>query len=132
MKSGKTSAMSTATGAVCGLVAITPASGYVGPMASIAIGILAGVVACAALLFRAKRTRIDDTLDVWAAHGMGGVTGAVFTGFIAEKAINGAGANGLVFGNPGQALIQIVVVAVTMAYAFGVTLPLFRLLKPLV
>jgi ammonium transporter, Amt family len=131
VESGKPSAMATATGAVCGLVAITPASGFVGPMASIAIGILAGVVTYAALLFRSKRTRIDDTLDVWAAHGMGGVTGAVLTGVFAEKAINGAGANGLLFGNPGQALVQIVAVAVTVVYAFGVTLLLFRLLKPL-
>jgi len=105
-ETGKPSAMATATGAVCGLVAITPASGFVGPMASIAIGVIAGVVTYLMLLFRGKKTRIDDTLDVWAAHGMGGVAGAILTGIFAERAINSAGGNGLLFGNPRQLLIS--------------------------
>ena len=117
----KPSAMATGTGAVCGLVAITPASGFVGPMASIAIGIIAGVVTYLLLLFRSKRTRVDDTLDVWAAHGMGGVVGAILTGVFAEKVINSAGANGLLFGNPMQLMTQILAVGVTIVYAFGMT-----------
>ena len=86
----KPSALATAIGAVCGLIAITPASGYVGPMASIAIGTIAGLVTYLALHLRSKYLPIDDTLDVWAAHGMGGVTGVILTGVFAEKAINGA------------------------------------------
>ncbi len=127
-ETGKPSAMGTATGAVCGLVAITPASGFVGPMASIAIGLVAGVVTYVMLLFRSKKTRIDDTLDVWAAHGMGGVTGAILTGIFAERAINGAGNNGLLFGNPAQLGVQLLAVAVTLTYAFVVT---FLMLKAL-
>ncbi len=127
----KPSAMATATGAVCGLVAITPASGFVGPIASIAIGVIAGVVTYLMLLIRSKRTRIDDTLDVWAAHGMGGVTGAILTGIFAEKAINSAGNNGLLFGNPGQLWTQVLAVAVTLTYSFVMTFILLKLLTPL-
>jgi len=127
-ETGKPIAMATATGAVCGLVAITPASGYVGPMGSMAIGIIAGVVTYLMLLLRAKNTRIDDTLDVWAAHGMGGVTGAILTGVFAEKAINGAGANGLLFGNLAQLGVQVLAVAVTLTYAFAATYLLLKLL----
>ncbi len=127
----KPSAMATATGAVCGLVAITPASGFVGPIASIAIGIIAGVVTYLMLLLRSKKTTIDDTLDVWAAHGMGGVTGAILTGVFAEKAINSAGNNGLLFGNPSQLLVQILAVSVTLVFSFVMTFILLKLLTPL-
>lgn len=127
----KPSAMATATGAVCGLVAITPASGFVGPIASIAIGVIAGIVTYLMLLFRNKKTRIDDTLDVWAAHGMGGLTGAILTGVFAETAINSAGHNGLLFGNPSQLWTQVLAVAVTLSYSFVVTFILLKLLRPL-
>ncbi len=130
-ETGKPSAMATATGAVCGLVAITPASGFVGPMASIAIGVIAGVVTYVMLLLRSRKLRVDDSLDVWAAHGMGGLVGAILTGVFAEKAINAAGANGLLFGNPGQLWVQIVAVVASLAYAFLMTLLILRLLKPL-
>jgi ammonium transporter, Amt family len=96
----KPSALATATGAVCGLAAITPASGFVGPIASIAIGVIAGLVTYLVLHLRSKYMHIDDTLDVWAAHGMGGVTGIILTGVFAEQAINSTG-KGLLFGNPG-------------------------------
>ncbi len=118
---GKPSAMGAATGAVCGLVAITPASGFVGPVAAIAIGIIAGVVTYAAVYLRAKRMKVDDTLDVWAAHGIGGLTGAILTGFFAEKVINGAGANGLLFGNPALLWTQIIAVAAVAVYSFLAT-----------
>jgi Amt family ammonium transporter len=127
----KPSAMATATGAVCGLVAITPASGFVGPIASISIGIIAGVVTYLMLLLRSKRTKIDDTLDVWAAHGMGGVVGAILTGIFAEKIINSAGNNGLLFGNPAQLWTQILAVVVTLTYSFVVTFILLKILTPL-
>jgi Amt family ammonium transporter len=127
----KPSAMATATGAVIGLVAITPASGFVGPMASIAIGVIAGVVTYLALFLRSKRTRIDDTLDVWAAHGMGGVVGALLTGVFAETAINAAGHDGALFGNIGQLGIQALAVLVSLSYSFVVTFILLKLLTPL-
>ncbi len=125
----KPSAMATATGAVCGLVAITPASGFVGPISSIAIGVIAGVVTYLALYIRSKKITIDDTLDVWAAHGIGGLTGAVLTGVFAEKAINPAGNNGLLFGNPNQLLIQILAVAATGIYSFLMTYLILKLLS---
>jgi len=111
------------------LVAITPASGFVGPISSIAIGIFAGVVTYLSLSFRSLHARIDDTLDVWAAHGMGGVTGAILTGVFAEKAINSVGSNGLLFGNPGQVLLQILAVLVVAAYSFVGTYVILKLVK---
>ena len=129
MQNGRPSALATATGAVCGLVVITPASGFVGPMSSIAIGVIGGLVTYLMLFVRTRMTQIDDTLDVWAAHGMGGLTGALLTGVFAEQAINSAGANGLLFGNPHQLLVQLLTVTVTVAYAFGVTFLLLKLLS---
>lgn len=127
----KPSAMATATGAVCGLVAITPASGYVGPVASIAIGLIAGLVTYLMLFLRSKKMPVDDTLDVWAAHGMGGLIGAILTGVFAEKAINSLGNNGLLFGNPGQLGVQLLAVAVSATFAFVLTFILLKLLTPL-
>ena len=124
----KPSAMAAAIGAVCGLVAITPASGYVGPVASIAIGVLAGVVTYLAVHLRGKKIRIDDTLDVWAGHGIGGLTGALLTGVFAEKAINSAGANGLLFGNPHQLWVQFIAVASAGIYAFAATWVILKVL----
>ncbi len=117
----KPSAMAAAIGAVCGLVAITPASGYVGPVAAIAIGILGGAVTYLAVYFRSRRIRIDDSLDVWAGHGIGGLTGAILTGVFAEKAINAAGNNGLLFGDPHQLWVQIIAVAAVGVYSFVAT-----------
>jgi ammonium transporter, Amt family len=129
VQNGRPSALAAVTGAVCGLVAITPASGFVGPMSSIAIGVLGGLVTYLMLLLRTKRMQVDDTLDVWAAHGMGGLTGALLTGVFAEKVINSAGANGLLFGNPGQLLVQILAVVATAAYSFVLTFLLLKLLS---
>lgn len=124
----KPSAMAAATGAVCGLVAITPASGFVGPIASLAIGIIAGVVTYGVVYIRTKKIKIDDTLDVWAAHGIGGLTGAVLTGFFAEKIINPAGNNGLLFGNPHQLLVQVYAVLAVALYSFVATWLILKLL----
>src|SRR5437762_10289315 len=129
VQNGRPSALATATGAVCGLVAITPASGFVGPLSSIAIGVIGGLVTYLMLLLRTKKMEIDDTLDVWAAHGMGGLTGALLTGVFAEKVINSAGANGLLFGNPQQLLVQIIAVAATVTYSFVVTFLLLKILS---
>jgi Amt family ammonium transporter len=127
-ENGKPSAMAAAIGAVCGLVAITPASGFVGPIASIAIGVLGGATTYLAVHLRGKKIRIDDSLDVWAGHGIGGLTGAILTGVFAEKAINSAGNNGLLFGNPHQFLVQIVAVVAVGIYSFVATWVILKVL----
>ena len=125
----KPSAMAAAIGAVCGLVAITPASGYVGPVAAIAIGILGGAVTYLAVHIRGKSIRIDDSLDVWAGHGVGGLMGALLTGVFAEKAINAAGNNGALFGNPDQLLVQLIAVAAVGIYSFVATYIILKVLS---
>ena len=129
LQNGRPSALATATGAVCGLVVITPASGFVGPMSSIAIGVIGGLVTYLMLVLRNKLMNVDDTLDVWAAHGMGGVTGALLTGIFAEVAINSVGQNGLLFGNPGQFGIQAIAVLATAGYSFVATFILLKVLS---
>ncbi|MCX5749929.1 MAG: ammonium transporter [Candidatus Saganbacteria bacterium] len=114
------SALGLATGAVVGLVAITPASGYVSPLSSIIIGSAAAIISYYAILIRMK-SNLDDSLDVFACHGMGGITGALMTGLFAEKVINPAGANGLFFGNPHQFYIQLFTVVVVAVFAFTVS-----------
>ena len=126
---GKPTATGTAIGAVCGLVAITPASGFVGPLAAIAIGLIAGLVSNLVSNWRLERTKLDDTLDVFACHGVSGVWGALATGIFASTAINAAGANGLLFGNPGQIWIQIVAILASAAFAFIGSLILFKIIK---
>jgi ammonium transporter, Amt family len=114
-----------ATGMVVGLVAITPAAGFVGPMAAIALGGIAALPSYYALLWRA-RTRLDDSLDVVAAHGVGGTVGALLTGVFASKAWNGT-VDGLLYGNPGQLGIQAVAVLAAIAYSAVGTLVLLKL-----
>ena len=114
---GKPTVLGAASGAVAGLVAITPASGFVGPVSSIIIGGIAGVVCFSACNLK-PRLGYDDSLDVIGVHCVGGTTGAILTGIFASKAVNPAGADGLLFGNPGQLVIQIVAVAVSLVYCF--------------
>src|SRR5262249_46327846 len=114
---GKPTVLGAASGAVAGLVAITPASGFVGPVSSIIIGGIAGVVCFSACNFKA-RLGYDDSLDVVGVHCVGGTTGALLTGLFASKAVNPAGADGLFFGNPQQLGIQIVAVTVSLLYCF--------------
>lgn len=115
---GKPSAVGLAVGAVCGLVAITPASGYVGVPASILIGLLAGVLSNRVANWRASRLRFDDTLDVFACHGVSGIWGSIAAGLFASAAVNPSGPNGLFFGNPMQFVSQIEAVVVVGAFAF--------------
>ncbi|MCX9009602.1 MAG: ammonium transporter [Candidatus Methanoperedens sp.] len=121
------SVLGTATGAVVGLVAITPASGFVTPLAAIVIGAVAAVISYYAMLFRSKQN-VDDSLDVWACHGLGGTWGAIATGIFATVAVNSAGANGLLYGNPGQFVTQIIAVGVTWVYAFVMTVILAKVI----
>ena len=114
---GKPSALGAASGAVAGLVAITPASGFVGPISSIWIGIGAGVLCYTAVMLK-PLFGYDDALDAVGVHGIGGTWGALATGLFASKAVNSAGADGLFFGNPAQLGIQAMAVVVTMVFVF--------------
>ncbi len=117
---GKPTALGVASGAVAGLVAITPGSGFVGPMASVVIGLVAGGLCYAAINLKTK-LGYDDSLDVVGVHGVGGTWGALATGLFASKLINSAGADGLFFGNPGQLGTQAISVVVAWVYSFIVT-----------
>ena len=123
------SALGAATGAVAGLVAITPACGYVNPIAAVPIGAVSSVVGYYCILLRTKKMRrVDESLDVWAVHGMGGVWGAIATGIFATLSVNPAGANGLIAGHGAQVLKQIAAVATIAIFAFGVTWTLAKLI----
>ena len=113
---GKPTVLGAASGAVAGLVAITPASGYVGPVSAIVIGALAGFLCYTACNVKA-RLGYDDALDVVGVHGVGGTWGALATGLFASKVVNEAGADGLLFGNPGQLWTQVVAVLATFVTA---------------
>ena len=113
---GKPSAAGIAIGAVVGLVAITPAAGFVSVPAAMIIGLAAGVISNLVANWRAGRSRIDDSLDVFACHGVGGLWGSIATGIFASAAIGGV--NGLVFGNPGQLVSQLAAIAVVVPFAF--------------
>ena len=110
---GKPTVLGAASGAVAGLVAITPAAGFVTPMASIVIGAVAGVICYSACNLKSK-LGYDDSLDVVGVHGVGGTWGALATGIFATKLVNEAGGDGLLYGNPKQLWIQFVAVAVTL------------------
>ena len=128
----KATAIGAATAIVVGLVAITPAAGFISPMSAIILGGIAAVPSYYGLILRA-RTRLDDSLDVVAAHGVGGTVGALLTGVFAEKAWNGT-ADGLLFGNPGQLGIQALAVGAAIVYsgaASFVLLKLVNLVSPL-
>jgi Amt family ammonium transporter len=128
---GKPTVLGAASGAVAGLVAITPASGFVGPMASIIIGGLAGLLCYSACNIKSK-LGYDDSLDVVGVHGVGGTWGALATGLFASKAVNDAGGNGLFYGNPGQLWTQIVAVAATYALAIVGTAIILKVVDLLV
>lgn len=126
IRSGKPTALGAASGAVAGLVAITPASGFVGPLSSIVIGIGAGVICYTAVMLKGK-LGYDDALDAFGIHGVGGSWGAIATGLFASKAINPAGADGLFFGNPGQLGIQAAAVLASWVFAFVGTYIILKL-----
>lgn len=115
LRTGKSTAVGMATAIVVGLVAITPAAGFVAPISAVILGGLAAVPSYYALLWRA-RTRLDDSLDVFAAHGVGGISGALLTGVFAQQSWNGV-ADGLLFGNPQQLVVQAIAVLAVMAYS---------------
>lgn len=124
MRHGRPSVMGAGCGAVAGLVGITPAAGFVGPAAAIVIGFGAGVLCFFAVDLLKHRARLDDALDVFAVHGVGGIWGALATGLFADAAIGGT--DGLFFGNPEQLWIQTVAVVAAAAFAAAMT---FLILK---
>ena len=128
---GKPTVLGAASGAVAGLVAITPASGFVGPLSAIVVGGVAGVVCFAACNLK-PRLGYDDSLDVVGVHCVGGVIGALLTGLFASKAVNPAGADGLFFGNPAQLGIQAAAVAVTLVFCFVGALVLLKVVDAVV
>lgn len=124
---GKPTAVGFATGAVAGLVGITPAAGFVTPIGALLIGSITAFICFLAVNFKA-RIHFDDTLDVCSIHGVGGTMGAILTGVFATKAVNPVGANGLLFGNPSQVLIQLTAVMVAYGVAAVGTFVILKVL----
>lgn len=123
---GKPTALGAASGGVAGLVAITPAAGFVGPVAALVIGLIGGALCCLALKLK-TRFGYDDALDVVAVHGVGGFWGALATGLFATKAVNPGGADGLFYGNPQQFWIQLVGAVVVIVFSLIVSAILLKL-----
>ena len=121
------SVLGVATGAVAGLATVTPAAGFIQPIIGIPIGIAASLIGFYCMAFRSKKTRIDESLDVWAVHGMGGTFGTLAVGFFASLAINPAGRNGLFYRHGAQVLIQLAGIAAVWAFAFAMTWGLGKL-----
>ena len=125
-RTGRPTAVGCATAIVVGLVAITPAAGFVSPMNALLLGGIAAVPSYFALIFRAK-TSLDDSLDVVAAHGVGGTVGALLTGVFADQSLNGL-FNGALYGNPGQVIIQVAAIAAAMVYSGGMSFVLLKVI----
>jgi ammonium transporter, Amt family len=124
---GKPTALGVASGLVAGLVAITPAAGYVAPWAAIVLGVVAGFVCYGGVLLKG-RFGYDDSLDAFGVHGVGGLAGALLTGVFAQKALNDAGADGALYGNVRQLGVQALACAATGLYAVAVTYGILRLI----
>jgi Amt family ammonium transporter len=124
---GKPTALGVASGLVAGLVAITPACGYVAPWAAVVIGLVASCVCYVAVQAKYKYG-YDDSLDAFGVHGVGGLTGALLTGVFAQKVLNDAGNDGLLFGNPHQLVVQVLASLATGLYAALVTWGLLKLI----
>ena len=128
LRTGKVTAVGAATGAVVGLVGITPAAGFVTPMAAIAIGLICACISYGAIQIR-SRSKLDDSLDVFSCHGLGGAAGALLTGVFATKLANPAGADGLLAGNPGQMVTQLIAVGAAIALSVVGTVVIMTIVK---
>ena len=128
IKGKKPSVLAFCIGAVVGLVAITPAAGYVGIPQSMIIGLVAALVSNIAIAIKQKST-LDDTLDVFPCHGLGGMVGMLLTGVFASTAVNGAGPNGLFYGNPGFFFTQLKAMSIVVAYSFAVSWAIFKVIN---
>jgi len=127
LRNGKPTMFGTASGVVAGLVAITPAAGYVSVMPAIVIGLLVSIFCFTAVSIIKPKLGYDDSLDAFGVHCIGGIWGALATGLFASRAVNPNGADGLFFGNPKQFLIQVLAVLVTLAYTFTATFIIYKL-----
>lgn len=132
MARGKPSVLGIVSGAVAGLVAITPASGFVNPVGGLVIGIVAGVVCFWAATSLKRAMGYDDSLDAFGVHGVGGLTGAILTGVFAVQAIGGEGKKGLIDGNPGQVLTQLWGCLVTIAWCAIATFVILKVIDAMI
>jgi Amt family ammonium transporter len=124
----KPSVLGFCIGSVVGLVAITPAAGFVAVPQSIFIGVIAAIISNLAVHYKSKST-LDDTLDVFPCHGVGGMVGMLLTGIFATKSVNSAGADGLFYGNPSFFLIQVKALLVVVSYSFIVSWLIFKFIN---
>ena len=129
---GTPTILGAATGAVAGLVAVTPACGFVNPMNAMFIGIIVAFVCYTAVAVIKGKLGYDDSLDAFGVHGVGGTVGTIATGLFAEKAVNGAGADGLLFGNLHQLGIQFLMLVVTIAFAAIMTFIIFKIVDAII
>jgi len=111
------------------LVAITPAAGFVAIPQSIFIGVVAAIISNMAVYYKQKSTTLDDTLDVFPCHGIGGMVGMIMTGIFATKAVNAAGNNGLFYGNPAFFITQLKAMAIAVTYSFVVSYAIFKFIN---
>ena len=129
---GTPTILGTVTGAVAGLVAITPACGFVNPMNAMIIGMMVAVICYLAVAVIKGKLGYDDSLDAFGVHGVGGIFGTIATGIFAQKAVNAAGNDGLLFGNVHQFLVQGFIVIVTVAFAATMTFIIFKIVDALI
>jgi ammonium transporter, Amt family len=129
LRGKKPSVMGFCIGAVVGLVAITPAAGFVAIPQSIFVGVFAAIVSNLAVYIKQKSTKLDDTLDVFPCHGIGGMVGMLMTGIFATKAVNAAGNDGLFYGNGAFFLTQVKAMAIAVGYSFGVSFLIFKFIN---
>jgi Amt family ammonium transporter len=129
---GSPTILGAATGAVAGLVAITPACGFVNPMNAIFIGMIVALICYLAIAVIKAKLGYDDSLDAFGVHGVGGMWGTIATGLFAEKAVNAAGNNGFLFGNLHQLLIQGLLVIITITFAVIMTWIIFKVVDAVV
>jgi Amt family ammonium transporter len=132
LKNGKPTIFGVCSGAVAGLVAITPAAGFVSVVPAIIIGLLVSLFCFFAVAIIKPKLGYDDSLDAFGVHCVGGIWGALATGLFASKAVNNAGADGLFFGNPHQFVVQLIAVGATLVYSLVVTLVLYKIVDFLV
>jgi len=132
LRNGKPTIFGVCSGAVAGLVAITPAAGFVSVIPAIIIGILVSVFCYIAVTLIKPKLGYDDSLDAFGVHCVGGIWGALATGLFASKAVNAAGGNGLFFGNPKQFLVQLTAVGATLVYSLVVTLIIYKVVDALI
>jgi Amt family ammonium transporter len=128
LKGKKPSVLGFCIGAVVGLVAITPAAGFVAVPQSIFIGVVAAIISNIAVYYKSK-SKLDDTLDVFPCHGLGGMVGMLMTGIFATKVVNSAGNDGLFYGNAAFFLTQLKAMAIAVAYSFTVSFLIFKFIN---